>query len=402
MTAFADVQPPARDAAFTLPNVWLFGLVERFVRFLHPNEVLCTLRCVDKATAEQFRGRPEFATVRLSQPVPPLAFAARWAAPGAMRELSLDQRKQLLRLTAASGVAANLDVALEAVGFVPDSGELKDFYLAASAAGHADVVHCLMQRHLIDASVLSDAMGIAAAAGHGTVCEVLFSSNSSTQWKTEHVTSALRGGHPELADWLLQRRPEGAIGPGDSLAPLGAYKCSQLLQAAAESCDLPTLRSLHQRCGHVGVAIPAAVLGSAAGSRTADWQAKVEWAESQLPPDFRPSTGVCAAAVPCSDAELRLAWLLARGYPATAYVVDRALECGCVAALELLLRRGLQPGRGAVENAARQGRLEALKKLHEHGCPLNAATVALAAGWSGHSAVRAWAVEELGAPEDPY
>ncbi|KXZ48842.1 hypothetical protein GPECTOR_25g427 [Gonium pectorale] len=94
--------PP--DAHSELPNIWLPGLVERFASCLGPSFV-CTLRQVNKATTEQFRGRPEYPSVmHVSQPVPPQALAVRWVPPGDMRDLTLAQRQQLLRLTATSGV----------------------------------------------------------------------------------------------------------------------------------------------------------------------------------------------------------------------------------------------------------------------------------------------------------
>ncbi|KXZ47862.1 hypothetical protein GPECTOR_32g475 [Gonium pectorale] len=388
------------DAA--LPNIWLPGLIERYASFLHPNEVICTLRRVDKATAEQFRGRPDLATVRLSQPVPSQAFAARWA--GSMRDLTLVQRKQLLRLTVSSGVVANLNVALEVVGFIPDLGQLTVLLKTAAAAGHVSAFHCLVgvvhklaPGHVPDIGPLLRA---AVEAGHRAVCEALMSGDACRSlWKIEHVCAALRGGHPELAGWLLQRRPEGPIGPGDSMAPLGDEACGALLLAAVRGCDLATLRALHQRCKSVYLSVGrvASVIDVAAGSRTSDWQGKVEWAESQLGPRFSAGPSACAAAARCPDAELRLTWLLVRGYPANESAIDNALIAGNVAALELLFRRGLEPGRQAIEEAIRRGRLEALRKLREHGCELDAAEVASASAGSGHLPVLMWAVEELGA-----
>ncbi|KXZ52119.1 hypothetical protein GPECTOR_10g1142 [Gonium pectorale] len=119
-------------------RVWLPELVERFARFLPPNVVACALRLVDKATSAQFRGRPQFATVRLSHPVPPWAFAARWAAPGAMTHLTLAQRHQLLCLTAASGVVTNLQLALRLAGCVQAPDHEAELLCAAANAGRLD------------------------------------------------------------------------------------------------------------------------------------------------------------------------------------------------------------------------------------------------------------------------
>ncbi|KXZ51324.1 hypothetical protein GPECTOR_13g811 [Gonium pectorale] len=372
-----EVEAVSRDGASPLPNIWLPGLVERFASLLHPNEVICTLRCVDKATAEQFRGRAEFASVRLSQPVPPHAFAARWAAPGAMRDLKLARRKQLLRLTAATGVMANLEVALEAVGYIPDKEQLTTILYFAAAAGHVDAVRRLMETGRPFDIVRP--LCAAAKLGDKAMCELLMSSDADHGlWGSETVAApALEGGHPELANWVLRGRPEGPTGCGGSLARLGYYCCCRLLEAAAEGCNLATLRSLHQRCrGAVDPDLFESVLPAAVRSRTADWQAKAEWAESQLPPNTTRGTAACANAALCPDSELRLAWLLARGYTANECVADRALSTSSTAGLELLLGRGVLPGRLAIRQAAKEGRLEALKKLHEHGCPLDAGGLA--------------------------
>ncbi|KXZ51168.1 hypothetical protein GPECTOR_13g655 [Gonium pectorale] len=403
----AEVAASPRDAAPPPPHIWLSELVERFASFLHPNDVICTLRRVDKATAEQFRGRPEFASVRLSQPAPPHAFSARWAAPGATRDLTLARRKQLLSLTAASGVVANLDVAIEAVGYTPDEYELRILPRAAAAAGHVDAVIRLLDLacsqgiwYVVEA-VASSALAAAAQAGRTAVCETLISCvGAQGILKPGHVAAALSGGQPETAEWLLQQLPEGAIGPGDSLAPLGPAVCSQLLRAAAEGCDLAALSSLRRRCNDVPLPPGAAgtFVSSAAASPTADWQAKVEWAESQLPPDGFPQQKSLVWPVACPDADLRLAWLLDRGYLADGATVNAALTSGVsLAALQLLLARGLRPDPRAVEEAAHGGRLEALKTLREHGCPLDARAVMRRAAVGGQLPVLVWAVEELGA-----
>ncbi|KXZ52777.1 hypothetical protein GPECTOR_8g166 [Gonium pectorale] len=54
-----------------------------------------------------------------------------------MRDLTLARRQQLLRLTASSGVAANLEVALDAVGLVLDPELQSQLHSIAAAGGHA-------------------------------------------------------------------------------------------------------------------------------------------------------------------------------------------------------------------------------------------------------------------------
>ncbi|KXZ53062.1 hypothetical protein GPECTOR_8g56 [Gonium pectorale] len=370
-------------------------------------KMVMTVWQVDKATLVQFRGRPEFASVRLSQPVPPHAFAARWAAPGAMRDLTMEQRRQLLRLTAASGVMANLDAALEAVGFVLDRKvssytagcrlkEKTDMLRAACTMGHVGMVLSFLDRRYGDKA---SSLRIAAEAGHQHLCETLLGDRLWELWRVQHAVSALSGGHPELADWLLQLRTGGP-----ALAPLGGDTCGELLEAAAKGCELPVLVSLRQRCSDLYIDQDALlpVLIAAAGSTTADWQQKLRWAEHQMPDGFRLNGNACAAAAGCPDGGLRLSWLLRRRYPADASSLEKALLCGNTEGLELLVRRGLRPKLDTIEAAARLGHLEVLKKLRQIGFGLAAAAIARAAAEGGQLPVLVWAVEELGASvEDP-
>ncbi|KXZ54206.1 hypothetical protein GPECTOR_5g3 [Gonium pectorale] len=215
-------------------------------------------------------------------PVPSRAFAARWSASGATRELTLEQRRELLRLTAASGVVANMKVALDAVGLVHGTYERWTMVGVAAAAGHPDMVLCLLELWFNMTSECSgpNPMYEAAEAGHQAVCQVLL--DSGFEWEPAHVAAALKGGHPGLADWLLQRRREGPISPSDSLAPLCG--CVEVLEAAVAGCDLSALQSLIQRCDGMEwlftEAWKADMLWAAADSHTADWQTKVEFLET--------------------------------------------------------------------------------------------------------------------------
>ncbi|KXZ51125.1 hypothetical protein GPECTOR_13g612 [Gonium pectorale] len=341
-----DAEAFASDAPPRLPNIWLPELVERYASFLHPNEVMCTLRCADKATAEQFRGHPEFASVRLSQPVPPHAFAARWAAPGAVRDLTLAQRKQLLRLTAATGVVANLEVALEAVGFIPNVKQLQPLLEAAAAAGHVDAIRRLVGiGHNLAPGLVPEtghSPGAAVKSGNVVVCDAC-GLGAQRQWSVGHVAAALHAGRPEVADCLLQQQPEGPIGPSDSLAPLGGKACKRLLDAAAEGCNLATLRECNLEV--------------------------LQWLRQHGCPIN--AAEVVSAAAECVHLPV-LAW---------------AVEEMGVSLQNQVLARG----------AVRQCNLEALQWLRQYGCPLNAAEVVLAAARAHNMPVLTWAVEELGA-----
>ncbi|KXZ48427.1 hypothetical protein GPECTOR_28g835 [Gonium pectorale] len=213
------------------------------------------------------------------------------------------------------------------------------------------------------------------------------------------VAAALHTGRPGLAEWLLLRWPGRAIGRTDSLVQLGPNACATLLAGAAIGCDLATLSALHGRCTGPGGARQESVanlLPAAASSPTADWQAKVEWVESQLAPGFIRTDHVRAAAAGCPDAEARLRWLLPRGYPANG-ALYKAFCKGNTAAIDFLLGRGLSTHLLPFIETARSGHLEALKEARRHGCELEADFVASGAAMKGRLPVLVWAVEELGA-----
>ncbi|KXZ54167.1 hypothetical protein GPECTOR_5g264 [Gonium pectorale] len=375
-------------------------VTEHIVSNLDGNDVACTFRGINKAAAQQFPADKGYTKIRLSQPVPPHAFAARWSASGATRDLTLEQRRKLLSLTAASGVMANLKVALDAVGLVHCPHEQKNLLGAAVAAGHPTIVVCLLELwpNIKLEKGASDIIMKAAKAGHQAVCQVLL--DNGFKWKLELVTAALSGGHPGLADWLLQRRPKGPIGPSDSLVPLGKDWRRKVLRAAAAGCGLLALQSLIQRCdGGKGLfteMLKDELLWAAADSHTADWQTKVEFLETL---DWEPSSPADWAQrlSTCPDPDVRLAWMLGKGHDASGDY-ESALENSKGAVAELLLQNELMYPDYVAVLAAREGWLEVLKLLQRRGCPIDAASIGEFAVRNGYLPVLAWAVEELDAP----
>ncbi|PNH07782.1 hypothetical protein TSOC_005731 [Tetrabaena socialis] len=227
---------------------WLPEIVERFAKSLTPNEVAGTLRLVNKASAAQFRG-PKHTTIRLSQPVPHHAFVRRWAGPGAMHSLARKQRRELLCLTARSGVIANLELLLGRGDMPPSKDD--DIFRAAASAGHKETCGWLLAKSCPEAD----------------------------RWKA--AASAAAGGHVALMDWLLLHA-----------APLMEGDVTDeevtLMAGAANGCDLRTLQRLHhthmegRRARTVrGRDEMERIISAAAGSLTADWQAKVEWLEAR-------------------------------------------------------------------------------------------------------------------------
>ncbi|KXZ45028.1 hypothetical protein GPECTOR_59g636 [Gonium pectorale] len=361
-------------------------LAEKIVGCLDPNEVP-SFRLVNKAAAAQFRA-PHHTTYRLSKPVPPHAFAAHWLAPGATRGLTLKRRRQLLSLTAASGVVANLEVAVQAAGCLLTAGVFE----AAAKAGQLDSCVWLREHGCPAIEAYADysfLLSAAASGGHKHVCEWLLGLDLA--WRWDGVDDAARGGHVELMQWLLQRRAEmnGDANPSFNKGPV--------IACVAYGCDLPTLQRLWQAGGELDEWSKAEALTAATGSPTPDWAAKVEWLEAQGCP--RRSANQAAQR---PDAVARLAWLRARGFPLEPLAANAAAFAGNVAAVQYLLgeadvRLGEDEQKSIANFALSFGHLPVLQALHAAGLPVGASYPARAAACGGHLHVVAWLVETFGA-----
>ncbi|KXZ49605.1 hypothetical protein GPECTOR_20g461 [Gonium pectorale] len=371
-------------------------LIELIVRRLHPIEVATSFRLVNMAAATQFRG-PEHSVIRLSQPVPPHAFAAHWLAPGATRGLTYKQRKQLLCLTAASGVVANLEVAMRAVGLPlpPEAFE------AAAASG--SLAACQWLRERIPSHHSSEGQGsqllgagiqAAARAGHRPICEWLLRSwQPPASTGVEAAGAAMAGGHLELADWLLERFGWLVRSQPHQWQPF-------LIVSMLEGCDLAALECRaegdynHHLRFHLLVFKDKA-LAAAAGSPTPDWAAKVEWL--QLEGWLQYPAERVAALPDGAEALTRLIWLRGRGCRFNQDVVLSAARAGNLAALRYLLAVVLRHlDVRPVEAACRGGHLTALRVLHAAGWGMGAWHAARCAAEAGHLHVVAWLVEALG------
>ncbi|PNH03799.1 Ankyrin repeat domain-containing protein, partial [Tetrabaena socialis] len=365
----------APDATDEDPSrVWLPEVVHHFAGFLGGNELACTLRLVNKATAAHFRG-PAHTTVRLSLPVPNHAFARRWGGADATRSLTIQQRKELPCLTARSGSIANLEVLLARDDLTSP--------LTICVCRWLWQQGCRWGCYVLVA---------AAAAGHKAVCEWLHDEGCSVDELA--VASAARGGHVGLMDWVLARTAD-ASEPDDG--------CDRLLEAVAAGCDLPTLQRLHHtyldsRGEELLGGEQGQVLAAAAGSPTADWRDKVGWLEGR---GYPRTVRACEEAAQRVYGRDRLEWLQQRGYPISASVACKAAEQGNTEALEFLLAQGMKLGEilavTATRCAAQGGHLAILKVLHAHGARIDHHVAAAAAAAGGHLPVMAWLVEALGA-----
>ncbi|KXZ50545.1 hypothetical protein GPECTOR_16g720 [Gonium pectorale] len=376
-------------------------LTELIARRLHPNEIAVTRRMVNKAAAAQFRG-PHRARVRLSQPVPSHAFAAHWLAPAATRRLTLPRKGDLLRLTAASGVVANLEVAVRAVGWEPT---LEAFQVHDAAAlviagrkGHWLIQRgCPVHTHLPRCSILY----AAASAGHPHVCEWLL--ERAPGWAADDAAgaaaclaaAAASGGRP---------RPAAAA----QLLKLGTDSGAAQRDIIRHSARHSDLAALRRRIQAGGWGQPEEVsrgkaLLMAASSPTPDWAAKVEWLEAQ---GCRRSGKVIrwCAYLSKGDQETlaRVVWLRGRGYPFDAVeIATAAAYSGKTATLQYLLAEAPEAALKAVCIAAWGGQLAALQALYGGGggggVEVDGHRAALCAAMGGHLHVLAWLVEALGA-----
>ncbi|KXZ41916.1 hypothetical protein GPECTOR_244g597 [Gonium pectorale] len=262
---------------------------------------------------------------------PPRVFAAHWLAPGATRELTLERRKELVRLVAASGVLPNMEVALQAAGFVGTVATALD---SAAEAGQLSMCQWLWDysrsctEDVCEACSAYDAWMSAAYGGHQHVCEWLLTVDPGAE-DLEHwaIASAFYAGHVDLAEWLLQQQRRTPSTTIDS--------DFQYLRGVAHGCDLPTLQRAWLRFGPPKKRNQkTTLLSSAAGSSTPDWAAKVEWLEVQGCPWSTEVAKSAASLANEGEVLARLTWLRGRGYPVDGDAVLPAASKGNMQVLE--------------------------------------------------------------------
>ncbi|KAG2498287.1 hypothetical protein HYH03_003548 [Edaphochlamys debaryana] len=396
-TPVAEPEPSpvsADDAA----SVWTNAIVQNVASFLPSNEVAC-LRLVNKATAEQFRGH---ARIRLSQPVPPWAFTERWSAPGSCKQYTREQQEKLVSLVAASGVVANLAVALAATGRARARQEDLE---AAAEAGTLDMCkHLVGPGRLVGAVLWPEVLHAAARGGHRLVCEWCLEAGEhiGPTELGEAAIQAATAGHAALMDWLLVQI-RSKLRPGTE-----PYDPFELAEAVVEGCDFATVQHLWQDPAHAAEMQGLQghdhedLLSAALRSRGPDWQAKAEWlmAAHGLALD----SGVFyedAVGLPAEAALERYEWLKGRGCAPDDEAVEAAVESGNAAAVGWLLAQGLRPAIVPVVlgEAAHAGHLGVLQAVHGAGLEINFKEVAIEAASGGRLAVLTWAVGLLRAAQ---
>ncbi|KAG2444121.1 hypothetical protein HYH02_009062 [Chlamydomonas schloesseri] len=268
----------AADGSADPSRVWIPEIVARISTFLPRNAVPCILRLVDRATAAQFADR----TIHLSEPVPPSLFAARWAPPGATRNLPLELRQRLVALTVGSGAVENMPVALAAAGCAMQPSLLGD----AAEGGQVEMcawLHgngcpaCKMDDEL-------DVLALAAGRGHKQVCEWLLAQRYGWSW--DALCAAAGGGHVELLLWLWRQRPGAGAGaavvaPATDAATAAGGAGDDAGDAAAVAATAAAARSRQEK-GSVGSSGTINSSAAASGSATAAAAAATAAAFSEL------------------------------------------------------------------------------------------------------------------------
>ncbi|KAG2496178.1 hypothetical protein HYH03_005778 [Edaphochlamys debaryana] len=366
-------------------RVWIPELVDCIASFMPRNDVACNLKLVNRAAAAQLQ---RYATIHLSQPVPPAIFAAHWSAPDACRNLTLTKRRLLVCLTAASGVVENLAVASQAAGCRLSV----EFLLSAAAAGRIECCRWLLApgrfqpefKDCLEAICAAARFGslaccrwlaehcrafkplppdwravleAAAASGDKAICQWCLDRSGGEAWSDAALRAALRRGHVALAEWLAALHD-----------PQWSLSGSACLAAAAKGCDAATFRRLCEQSGSVR-SMPRFhlndILQAAVTSPTPDWRAKADLLLSLCPPGEAPGAVIVVGLTDPGTMLERLTWLQDHGFPLRGTTgvqcLAAAVEANSTEAVEWLLDAGVWPddggdGGGEAEGLSRGGR----------------------------------------------
>eukprot|EP00198_Chlamydomonas_reinhardtii_P008988 XP_001698325.1 predicted protein [Chlamydomonas reinhardtii] len=344
------------------PNWWRADLIRRVAACLPPNEVAVHLRLVDHIAASALSG-PEHTTIHLSQPVPAPDFYRRWAPPGACRSLTLQQRRRLACLTAASGSIDNLRTLADSPALAAACPLEPAALAAAAAAGHLSdgAAAPWLLSHLRTAAPSAEqpwnSQTLPEVAAAGRLDAVAWLRDAGCPWGSGAFASAAGSGSSQLVAWLRRHAcPLGATAPlaasaagHDTLAeelwfmraPSSmAHMEVQMLWNTAAAGGLAAVQRWWARLveggGKCGSATGrAALLAQAAGARSGDWKAKVQWLLDQG--CGREEQAITNAAL-CADGAARVAWLRQRGFRVGLGAVQSAASRGDLPLMLELLR----------------------------------------------------------------
>lgn len=333
--ATSSADTMAREAPAGRPVPFLPSHLKlSILRRLAPNDKALSGRLVCKDAWHDLRGSN---TACLSQPLPAHATHSQQQIHVKASMLSFSQHLMLMATAASSGCETNIDIAWQ-------------------------LLEPRLHRGQLQAGFYNRRTGNPGVA-------------------------AIMAGHPHALPWLLRRCP-------------GLVNGNEVALTAAERCQLPALQSVLAELREAGKQFSDVdgLVDSAAGSRTPDAQAKLQWVMDAHPGAYTLRANTARAAASSGDLS-RLQWLHARGCPtADVQVLAAALQydaCGSVAMTEWLLAHGgcaVPPvedtkGRGELlEAAGASGDLVKLRWLRERGVPLDLC-VAKTAAREGHIAV---------------
>ncbi|KAG2485033.1 hypothetical protein HYH03_016236 [Edaphochlamys debaryana] len=216
-------------------------------KHLAPNE-LAALRLVDKQASHDFK---EHTTIQLSEPVPPSLFTY-WLRATSVDALSCNKRKEMLHLTARTGVAENLALALAATEIVPDFALLRAAASSAQPQASQQLLDTLYPALSHAHKTWHDeALEVAACRGQWHLCgQLLVGHRGLNVWAA--ANGAIAAGHTVLAGWLTTQAFErlyywDLLWPWRDRRALRAHAPNNPHIAALCTGDLRALTDLERR-----------------------------------------------------------------------------------------------------------------------------------------------------------
>ncbi len=399
----------------------------RALELLPPQDRACSGRLACRDAWRHLSG-VHHRTARLSQPLPP--HAVPWFeryGPDALKQLTFNERQlQPMCAAAASGSEANLAAVWGMVrqGFLPEQLECYQYIHVHEASHPSSVLVREGHAHLLpwfmnsgypiypDAydGILCTAAHHCDLAGLQAVWQVMQPHfhripTPDLTWGSmlsQAAASCAKEDAIAKVSWLMQQgpyRPMGRMPKRVALAAVRVGDIPRLQWALQQGCDLGTDETMDEAQKRFSDPLPIAMRH--AGLDMVEWLMRE--AGCQLPPPLAAEAAVGDAAYPPALAPHGVFVLesLPREVWTRRELADAAAESGDVAKLRWLRDRGLLPlepylAEDVLKTAARQGRLEALRYLHEECGQRLTRGVVSAAVCSGDMGTAAWVLQQGG------
>ncbi len=175
--------------------------IQRVSEYLPNNDIATSFRFTTKYIWTVLSG-PRYSSVVLAEPVNTTAFSARWGSDADVSQISVGDRRSLVRQTAASGVLANLQLLLRLPSFRNLSADETE---EADKTGGADEAEEADSYHLANVMFAQAALKGAVAAGRHEVCRWLTQSTRAMV-DFDMAVAAARAGHLEVLGWAMGMR----------------------------------------------------------------------------------------------------------------------------------------------------------------------------------------------------